>query len=85
MHLAWAKGGGADLVSMDGEALVLRSTTPAPPGVRLDATLAAGDAVKIKSHGSHREEDGTFTVRARLLNARRELREKLASLVSADR
>ena len=83
MHLAWSKGGEAAIVSIDGESVVLRSTTPAPPGARLEATLASsGETVKIKSHGSHREGDGTFTLRGRLIDARRELRERLAALVA---
>lgn len=81
--LAWAKGGHAEIVSLEGEQIVLRSTTSAPPGARLDATLASsGEAVKIKSHGTHKESDGSFTLRGRLLDARRELRERIASLLA---
>ncbi len=80
-HLAWAKGGHAEVVAIEDDRVTLRSTTSAPPGARLEATLASGEAVKIKSHGSHREEDGTFTLRGRLVDATRELREAVASLV----
>ncbi|MBX3230859.1 MAG: hypothetical protein KIT84_01470 [Labilithrix sp.] len=76
-HLAWAKGGTAELVSLADDAIVLRSTTPAPPGARLEATFE-GRAVKIKSHGTHKEADGSFTLKGRLVDANRELRDALA-------
>lgn len=80
-HLTWSKGGHAEVVSIDDDRITLRSTTSAPPGARLDATLASGEAVKIKSHGTHKEEDGTFTLNGRLLDAPRALRETIAALV----
>jgi hypothetical protein len=79
MTLTWAKGGTAEVISVDDDRVTLRSTTSAPPGARLEATLATGEAVKIKSHGTHKEEDGTFTLNGRLLDAPRALREKLAA------
>lgn len=83
-HLAWAKGGHAEVVSVEADAIVVRSTTPAPPGARLEATLReGGGSVKIKSHGSKREEDGTFTLRGRLVDATRELRAALVALTRA--
>lgn len=97
-HLAWAKGGHAAFVSIEGEAVVIRSTTPAPPGARLEADLVAdaeggaglvpaadggGPKVRVKSHGSKREEDGTFTIKGRLVDANRALRERLVRLVSS--
>ncbi len=84
VHLTWAKGGHAEVVSVEGDAIVLRSTTSAPPGARLEAKLADPlTPVKIKSHGTHREEDGTFTLKGRLIDATRELRERLSSLASS--
>ena len=81
-HLVWVKGGTADLMSLEGEAIVLRSTTSAPPGARLEAKL--GDKpVKIKSYGTHKEADGTFTLKGRLVDANRELRDALAALLQA--
>lgn len=82
--LAWAgpRGGGADFVSVEGEAVVVRSSVPAPPGARLEGTLT-GDppiGVRIKSHGSRKEEDGAFTIKGRLLDATREVRERVAAL-----
>jgi hypothetical protein len=85
-HLTWAKGGSARFESVTGETVVLRSTTPAPPGARLEGTLDdASDpaTVKVKSHGSRREEDGTFVIKGRLVDATRTLRERVTALVSA--
>ena len=83
-HLAWAKGGGATITRVDGEAIEVRSTTPAPPGARLEATLVAEPAVvvKMKSHGSRRDEDGTFVIKGRLVDCPRALREKLAGFTT---
>ncbi len=81
MHLVWQKGGEADVLSVSGESIVLRSTTSAPPGARLDATLGS-TTVQIKSYGTHKEADGTFTLKGRLISANRELRDKLAALLA---
>ena len=77
-RLAWAKGGHAEVVSLAGESIVLRSTTSAPPGARLEAKTDDGDLVKIKSYGTHKEADGSFTLKGRLFDATRALRDKLA-------
>jgi hypothetical protein len=81
-HLAWVKGGHASVVSVERDTIVVSSTTPAPPGARLEATLLVEPAVpvKIKSHGSKREADGTFTLKGRLIDATRELSSRLAAL-----
>ncbi len=81
-HLTWLKGGTASLVTIDDDTVTLRSSIPAPPGSRLEATLTvdASTAVKVKIHGSKLEQDGSFTLRGRLLEANRELRVRLAAL-----
>lgn len=83
-HLTWEKGGQADVVSIDGDGIVLRSTTSAPPGARLSSTLTEEPSVvvKVKSHGTHREEDGTFTLKGRLIDVTREVRQRLAGLAT---
>lgn len=83
-HVTWSKGGHAEVVSLVDDAIVLRSTTPAPPGARLEASLARdpGAAVKLKSYGTHREADGSFTLKGRLIDATRALRDRLAGLAS---
>ena len=80
MMLVWAKGGTAEITALAGEAVTLRSTIPSPPGSRLDATLGETN-VKIKVQSSKREEDGSFTIKGRLVDATRETREKVAAAV----
>lgn len=81
-HLVWSKGGTADVVEVKDDAIVLKSSTSAPPGARIEGTFGER-AVKVKSHGSHKEEDGTFTIKGRLIDANRELRDLLAALVTS--
>ena len=85
VHLMWSKGGHAEVVSVEGDAIVLRSTTSAPPGARLEAKLVMEPPVpvKIKSHGTHREQDGTFTLKGRLIDATRFIRQELGALASS--
>ena len=84
-HIAWTKGGHAAVVSVAGDTIVLRSTTSAPPGARLEATLTSEppSPVKVKSYGTHKEADGSFTLKGRLIDATRELRDRLAALAVA--
>lgn len=79
-HLAWAKGGHAEVVRVEDDAIWLRSTTPAPPGARLEATFSGTTTVKIKSHGTRRQEDGSFMLEGRLIDATRDLRATLGAL-----
>jgi hypothetical protein len=79
-HLTWLKGGTADVIELRDDAIVLRSTTSAPPGARLEAKFGEL-TVKVKSHGSHKEDDGTFTLKGRLIDANRALRDALAALL----
>jgi hypothetical protein len=85
-HLAWTKGGTATIMSVVEDAIEVRSTIPAPPGARLEATLVAEPAVtvKMKSHGSRRDEDG-FVIKGRLIDCTRALRERLAGFTSSGR
>lgn len=82
-HLAWTKGGTADIVEIADDVVEVRSTTSAPPGARLEARTVAEPvvAVKMKSHGSRKDTDGSFLIKGRLLDANRELRDRLASLL----
>ena len=78
----WAKGGTATFLSAEGENVTLRSTIPSPPGSRLEATFDAEpkSALRVKVHGSKKEEDGSFTIKGRLVDATRETRERVQSL-----
>ena len=83
-HVTFAKGGTASFVLVADDAVTLRSSIPSPPGSRLEGTLVAepAAAVKIKIHGSKLEPDGAFTLRGKLLEANRALRDRIASLVA---
>lgn len=83
-HLTWTKGGTASFLTVADDAVTLRSSTPSPPGSRLEAVLTADGttAVKVKIHGSKLEADGSFTLKGRLLDASRALRDRLATLVA---
>ena len=83
-HVTFLKGGTASFVLVADDAVTLRSTIPSPPGSRLEAALTADPAVavKIKIHGSKLDPDGTFTLRGKLLEANRGLRDRIASLVA---
>jgi hypothetical protein len=85
-HLLWARGGTAVITSVVDDAIELRSSTPAPPGARLEATLAADASilVKIKSHGSRRDDDA-FVIKGRLIDCTRALRERLLGFTSSGR
>ncbi len=84
-HVTFLKGGTASFLLVADDAVTLRSTIPSPPGSRLEATLVSEPplAVKIKIHGSKLDPDGTFTLRGKLLEANRGLRDRIASLVAA--
>lgn len=84
-HIAWTKGGHAEIVGLDGETITVRSTTSAPPGARLESAFVADPQVslKLKSYGTHKESDGSFTLKGRLIDATREVRERLVGLVQA--
>ena len=83
-HIAWAKGGGADVVSLKDDAIVLRSTIPSPPGSRIEGSIAGeGEgansvSVRVKIHSSRKQEDGAFVLEGRVLDVTRALRERLA-------
>ena len=80
--ITWAKGGSASFVSAEGENVTLRSTIPSPPGSRLEATFddEPKSPVRVKVHGSKKEEDGSFTIKGRLVDATRETRERVSAL-----
>jgi hypothetical protein len=82
--IAWAKGGTATFVAAEGENVTLRSTIPSPPGSRLDATFDDDPKtpLRVKVHGSKKEEDGSFTIKGRLVDATRETRDRVQRLAT---
>jgi hypothetical protein len=83
-HLLWTKGGTASILTIEQDAVTLRSSISSPPGARLEATLASDPLVtlKIKMHGSKLQPDGSFTLKGRVLEPTKALRERLALLVA---
>jgi hypothetical protein len=79
--LRWAKGGEATFVSIDGERVVLSSSTSAPPGAYVDGTLNDGTTLRIKVRGCVVKEE-RFIIEARILDLSRALRELLRSQMS---
>ena len=82
MRLVWDGGGTADLMSVDGDRVELVSSRAHAPGSRPKASLegdptAQAATIWMKVHGSHRQPDGLYRVRGRLLNATKELRAAL--------
>jgi hypothetical protein len=82
-HVHWAKGGEARVATIAADAIVLRSTVPAPPGSRIEGRLE-GDPpamVRVKVHASKRQPEGDFVIEGRLLDATREVRARLEATV----
>lgn len=83
-HVAWVRGGEADLLEIDGERVRLRSTSAAAPGQPLEGALlgGSGKAVRVKVTRCRRAEDGEgFVIEGRLVEAGRELRGELQALL----
>lgn len=73
-----------ELVSFEGEFLVMVSRVPLAPGAPT-AIDVEDMALQGKSQGSKKLEDGRFRVRFRMINLRREHRERLETLVTKAR
>jgi hypothetical protein len=88
-HLAWSKGGEAELAAIDGDRVRLRSTASSAPGSRIEGALRkTGTAIRIKvARCRLRDESGptpaerTYEIEGRLLDATREVRAELVQLV----
>ena len=79
--IAWVKGGGANVVALQGDAITLRSTIASPPGSRIDGRTGAATPVRIKVHGCKRQDDGTFVIDGRTVDFTRETRAEIVALV----
>jgi hypothetical protein len=82
--VVWAKGGHATVLALSLSTITLRSTVPSPPGSRIDGTLEAegGGLLRVKIHGSKRQDDGSFVLEGRPLDMTRELRERVERLIA---
>ena len=83
VDLTWTSGGGAELLSLSAQSMVVRSETPHPPGARVDGTTAEGTVLRMKVHGGKREADGAYRIEGRPIDLGRELRERLSALVAS--
>jgi hypothetical protein len=83
-HVAWAKGGAAEIVAIEADRVRLRSTIPSAPGSRLEGALAAtGKPIRLKVARCRREEAGDFEIDGRLIDATREVRAEILGLVGS--
>jgi hypothetical protein len=81
-HLRWIKGGEARVLEVSASSIKLESTTPSPPGSRVDAVvIGSGRALRVKIHGSRREASGTFQLEGRPIDLSRDLREELVTML----
>jgi hypothetical protein len=91
-HVVWSRGGEARVVKLDGERIVLASTTPAAPGTPLEGALALGTKIRVKVARCRRTANADpsvqgrvevgFVIEGRLVDASRDVRATLAALAS---
>ncbi len=82
----WNAGGTATLDEIDDDKVLLTSSRAFPPGSRPEGkvTLEAKPATFcMKVHGARRQDDGSYRVHGRVLNASRVVRDRLKEAVSA--
>ncbi|MGK3964736.1 hypothetical protein WMF38_11255 [Sorangium sp. So ce118] len=95
-HLAWSRGGEAELVEIDGDRVRLRSTASSAPGARVEGSLrSTGTAIRVKVarcrlRGPQGPDDPTpaeriYEIEGRLIDATREVRAELARLIDVER
>jgi hypothetical protein len=85
-RVTWAKGGEATIVSIGADRIVLLSTVPAPPGSRIDGTIAGeggGTLLRVKVHGSKIEGARGYVLQGRPLDMTRAVRQRVETLVRA--
>jgi hypothetical protein len=81
--VTWTGGGTATLEIIDEDRVELVSTRAFAPGSRPEGKLDfAEQLIWLKVHGSRRQEDGSFRVKGRLLNVRREILDLLKEVVA---
>ena len=88
-RLRWVGGGEAELASIAGDAIVLRSTVPSPPGSRIEGTFDAEAGspplrLRLKVHGCRREPGGGFTLRGRPVDLTRSDRARIEALARSE-
>jgi hypothetical protein len=78
------RGGEARVLSIDAEAVALRSTVPSPPGSRIEGDLVDDPPAtfRVKVHASRKQPDGDFVLEGRPLDLARSTRERMEKLCS---
>ncbi len=79
VRLRWAQGGDAQLLSISGEAVAVRSTISSPPGSRIEGTLLDEPpaTLTLKVRSCRRQPSGEFVLQGTLVNVTREVRDRL--------
>ena len=73
-------GSTATIVELEGDIVTLRWSKPAPPGARIAGTIESGLGIRMKVHHAKRGDDGVFTIRARVIDITRALRDALTQI-----
>lgn len=80
-HLRLANDGTANIVALDGERVSLLATRASAPGCPLAGNLEDATLVRVKVHRC-RKQGERFLIEGRLIDATRQLRERLGTIVS---
>jgi hypothetical protein len=74
------------VAAIKGDAIILRSTVPSPPGSRIEGRLEGEPpaTVRVKVHASKLQPEGDFVLEGRLLDATRAVRARLEATVRAN-
>ncbi len=84
LDVAWDGGGRGRVVSLEGDAIVVRSDKPFAPGSRPSGALGVSGKLRMKTHRCQRidQSDGmTFTLEGRPLDLTRDERLALLALL----
>jgi hypothetical protein len=79
VRIRWAQGGEAQLLSISGEAVAIRSSISSPPGSRIEGTLVEEPpaTLTLKVRTCRRQPSGEFVLQGTLVNVTREVRDRL--------
>jgi hypothetical protein len=80
-HLRLPNDGVANIVAIDGERVSLLATRASAPGCPLAGNLTDETVVRVKVHRC-RKQGERFLIEGRLIDATRQLRERLGTLVA---
>jgi len=81
--ITWQRGGTAVVVAADDDRVTVRSTVPGAPGQTMVGALETGETVKVKVAQVKRDEDGSFAIGGRLVDASRVLRDRVRAMLAS--